>query len=74
MDNFGWYLEMPGAQEKVINGMKMEKPTEVYISPAQVGQWFELGSYQPQQVMKYIYTNYNKVQTLSQGAEKWVLK
>ncbi len=59
--NFPWYLELPGLQERIIQGLKLEKPKYIIFQPFLSGEKFEVGSYQPTLLTEYIFSNYKKV-------------
>lgn len=73
IDNYGWYFEIPGIQQKVINSWKIDPPKFVYVSKPGQGNWYDLGTYQPKEVVKYIKENYIKVDELN-SVEVWKLK
>lgn len=57
-DNFGWYLEIPGVQEWVIEGFVKSPPKTIYRTTPFPGNWFDLGAYQPKKILAYINDNY----------------
>lgn len=73
IDNYGWYFEIPGIQQKMIDGWKIDPPKFVYISKPEQGNWYDLGTYQPKEVVKYINMNYLKVDDIN-SVEIWRLK
>lgn len=72
-DNFGWYLEIPGVQEEIIEGFKKEHLKWVFWKRPQEGPWFELGSYQPQKILKYLRENFQKIDNID-NIEIWETK
>jgi hypothetical protein len=58
--NFPWYFEVHGLQEKVIQGLKMQKPKYVIYQPFLSGAKYQIGSYQPAHLAQYIFSNYKK--------------
>lgn len=57
-DNFGWYLEIPGEQEKVLNRWKENPPEAIYWKKENEGQWYTPGVYQPKKIYDWIEENY----------------
>ena len=53
-DNFGWYLEIPGVQEKIIARWQENPPTAVFTSELQSGNWYDLGTYRPQKIVDWL--------------------
>lgn len=70
-DNFGWYLEIPGIQNWVIEGFKNESPEIVFWRIPSKGQWYELGVYQPKEIVSYIRLNYHKTGNIESDIEIW---
>lgn len=70
-DNFGWYLEIPGVQEWVIEGLENEPPKKILWRIPSPGLWFNLGSYQPKKITEYIKTHYRKTDNIERGIEIW---
>lgn len=54
VDNYGWYLEIPGVQEEIINRWETNKPEIVFTSNIQEGNWYNLGTYRPQKIVDWI--------------------
>ncbi|MEK7169180.1 MAG: hypothetical protein AAB778_04160 [Patescibacteria group bacterium] len=73
IDNYGWYFDIPGIQQKLIDGWKIDPPVYIYWSIPQTGNWYDLGVYQPTEVVKYIRDNYQKIEEQN-GVEIWKLK
>lgn len=57
-DSFPWYLEINGIQEKIIEGIKTEKPQIVIYKPYESRGVFELASYRPQLIANFLDQNY----------------
>ncbi|MDO8619130.1 MAG: glycosyltransferase family 39 protein [Candidatus Daviesbacteria bacterium] len=74
LDNFGWYLEIPGVQEEIISGMEEDQTKFVFWQVPQPGNWYAIGTYQPKQVTDFIRNNFNKVEVLGSGIEIWQKK
>lgn len=53
-DNFGWYLEIPGIQENIIESWNSRGPEHVFTTQALDGNWFDLGTYRPKKILKWI--------------------
>lgn len=72
-DNFGWYFEIPGIQQKMVDGWKIDPPQYIYWSIPKNGNWYDLGTYQPKEVVKYIKNNYQKFEEQNE-VEIWKIK
>lgn len=70
VDNYIWYMEIPGIQDKVINSLNREKPEYIFWQPPLPGQWYEIGTYQPRKVTSYIKEKYKKVSVVER-VEVW---
>lgn len=70
-DNFGWYLEIPGVQEWVIEGLKEDPPRKVIWRVPSEGSWYKLGVYQPQKIVEYIKQYYRQDATIDGVIEVW---
>ena len=57
-DEFPWYLETPGLQEKIVEGLKRTDPKFVIYKPYDFGDQYELGVYKPVKISSYIEENY----------------
>ena len=73
IENYVWHFEMPGMQEKMIEGWKVAPPQYIYWSIPQSGNWYDLGTYQPKEVVKYIKDNYQKIDQ-QENIEIWKLQ
>lgn len=71
IDNYIWYMEIPGIQDKVVEGLDKEKIKYIFWKKPQSGQWFEIGTYQPPKVTAYIKTNYTKFDEINGEIEVW---
>lgn len=58
VDSFPWYLEINGVQEKVIDGIKTQKPGIIVYKPYENKGSFELASYRPALMADYLDENY----------------
>ena len=73
VDNYIWYMEIPGIQQKVIDGFKQEGVKYIFWKNPQPDQWFELGSYQPKQIVDYIRNDYTYLESFN-NIQLWVKK
>lgn len=71
VENFVWYFEIPGMQEKFIKGLDSSK-TIIFKSPPLEGNWFDLRVYQPAKVIDYINSNYRQTYKLKGNIEVWI--
>jgi hypothetical protein len=60
IENYVWHFEIPELQQKMIDGWKIDPPVYIYWSTPKEGNWYDLGTYQPKEVVKYIKINYQK--------------
>ncbi|KKP40660.1 hypothetical protein A2130_03735 [Candidatus Woesebacteria bacterium GWC2_33_12] len=70
-DNYGWYLEIPDQQEKVIKSWKQNPPETIYWKKEKSGNWYEPGVYKPKQITSWIEANYEKDKEISQDIWLW---
>ena len=62
-DEFPWYLETGTLQQTIVNSIKEQKPKYVVSKPYEEGKRFDLGSYKPEKIAKFVDQNYkNKIQ------------
>lgn len=73
-DNFGWYLEIPGVQEWVLEGLENDRPLKILWRTPSFGPWFKPGVYQPEKVVNYINLHYDKDKELEPGLSVWIKK
>lgn len=73
-DNFGWYLEIPGVQEWFLEGFSKNMPEKVFWRIPSTGRWYDLGTYQPQQITQFIRQYYEKTDKIEGGIEVWTRK
>lgn len=71
IENFVWHFEIPGMQEKQIEGFKREEYLTIFRQGPVSGQWYDLGSYQPKEVIDFIEANYKIVNRHKSGVEVW---
>ena len=64
-------MEVPGVQEKVMEGLNKEKIKYIFWKKPEKSQWFELGTYQPPKVTGFIKTNYTKIMEINGSIEVW---
>lgn len=61
IDNFGWYLEIPGVQEQVIAGLEKDQVKFIFWQQPQAENWYDLGTYQPKKIVEFIKSSYQKI-------------
>jgi len=71
-DNFGWYLETPGVQEEIISRWGNNPAKAVFWREPRPGNWFDLGTYQPQKITKWLEGNYTKEEEVEPGIWLWL--
>jgi len=57
-DNFGWYLEILGEQEKILKSWEDNPPGYIIRQIPKSGNWYDLGVYEPEKIVGYIKENY----------------
>lgn len=73
-DNFGWYLEIVGVQEEILERWEGSPPKYVIWRTPSQGNWFDLGVYQPQKIVDFIKSDYTFKGDLIEGIELWQRK
>lgn len=73
-DNYGWYFEIPGVQQSVLDSWKNYSPETILIQTPNQGQWYLIGTYLPKKIMDWINFNYNKLQEVEPGLWLWEKK
>lgn len=71
IENFVWHFEIPGMQEKQIEGFKREEYLVIFRQGPIPGKWYGLGSYQPKKIIDYIESNYEIKGRYESGIEVW---
>lgn len=74
VDNYVWYMEIDGIQEKVIKGLEIENPKVILWKTPIPGNWYDLGTYQPKKIVEYIKDHYQKTGILDKTVEIWILR
>ncbi len=65
IDEFPWYLEIPGLQEKVIEGIEKQNSRFIIFKPYDTGLKYELGVYRPKKITDYLDENYQNLFQIS---------
>jgi hypothetical protein len=73
IENYVWHFEIPELQDKVIDGWKIDPPKYIYWSKPRAGNWYDLATYQPKEIVEYIRENYMKIDEID-DLEVWRLK
>lgn len=74
VESFGWYMESPGVQNQVIRGLENKQTQTVFVKKPKYGNWFDLETYQPKQIIKYIYNKYYLSGIIDESIEIWKRK
>lgn len=61
IDEFPWYLEVPGQQQKVVSSLKSQSPTFLVFKPYDQKDKYGLGSYRPTLIANYLDENYQNL-------------
>lgn len=73
VDNFGWYYEIPDVQTSVLRSWNTNPPDYILWEEAEIGEWYELGTYEPKMITEWILDNYSKQEELQNGVWLWKL-
>ena len=73
VDNFGWYMEIPGVQDNILKGFDQNPPKFIFWQQPTSGNWFDIGTYQPSKIVLYIKNHYQKVDNIN-SVEIWKIK
>ncbi|MFZ5932932.1 MAG: glycosyltransferase family 39 protein [Patescibacteria group bacterium] len=72
VDNFGWVLEIPNLQQGwVIDSWGKNPPGAIFWKKPEEGNWYELGTYQPQKITDWIKKNYTKEEEIDSEVSYW---
>lgn len=70
-DEFPWYLEIEGIQERIVRSLQVQRPKYLIYKPYDSGPKYQIGAYQPQKITNYLEENY---QNLIQISDTLILK
>ena len=59
VDNYPWVFEIPGMQEETIGNWEQNPPKFIIWQPPVSGNWYDIGTYQPQKLTEWIRENYS---------------
>src|SRR6266404_979076 len=71
LDNFGWYLEIAGVQQQVVNSFTNNPPSVIFWRTPDSGSWCDIGTYQPKMITDYIMKNYTRTKEIQKGIWEW---
>ncbi len=71
IDNYVWHFEIPNMQKMQIAAWEKDPPIYILRTPPNLGAWDALGVYQPQEIINYMTTHYDKISLLSDNIEVW---
>ncbi|MBI2327774.1 glycosyltransferase family 39 protein [Candidatus Curtissbacteria bacterium] len=66
-DEFPWYLEIAGLQDRVISGISQSNPRFIVFKPYTVAKRYEIGAYTPEKIANYIEINYQNLYQISES-------
>lgn len=70
VDNYSWYLEIPGVQEQLIEGLKKDGVRVIFRKVPGKGAGYDLNVYQPQKVVNFIKSEFSLKETVD-DIEVW---
>lgn len=73
-DNYGWYWEVPGQQEKAISLWSKNPPAGIYWRDESQGDWYKPGVYRPKLIYNWVQKNYVKEKEIENGVWLWKKK
>ena len=62
---FPWYLELEGIQDRILEGLKQEKPKFIIYKPYDSLLRYEIGGYRPQKIADFVEQNYQNLIKIS---------
>lgn len=71
IENYVWHFEIPGLQEKQIEGFKREENLVIFRQGFASGNWYDLGVYKPVKIIEYIDQNLKLVNKDKSGLQVW---
>ena len=71
IENYVWHFEIPGMEEKLLQGFSLSPPKIIIWSEPRPGPWYDLVTYQPEKVTDWIRTNYKKGEEVESGVFVW---
>ena len=71
LDNFGWYWEIPGVADRVLDRWQLNLPEHVLLEKTHTGNWFDLGTYRPTMVTNWLIENYNQKESVNENLTIW---
>lgn len=74
IENYVWHFEIDRMQEKTIQHWEQDMPSAVLWSTPKHGNWYDLGAYQPKEVVQWIKANYTRTKEAQSGTWLWVRK
>ena len=74
IESYVWHFEIPGMQEKLIEGFEKDPPKLILWTEPKMGQWYDLATYQPVKIAGWIRENYVKEMKVENGVWLWRIK
>ena len=74
VDNYVWYMEIDGMQERVLRGFSSDPPKFIFRKIPKNGNWYDLGVYQPSKIINFVEQNYQKKDIIEDSIEVWIRK
>lgn len=74
IENYVWHFEIPGMQEKQIEGFEKEQNLIIFKKSPNKGNWFDLGVYEPKKIEKYLLKDFIMIDKSEGGIEVWKKK
>lgn len=74
IENFVWHFEIPGMQKRQIRGFEENQNLVIFRQGPMNGNWYDLGTYQPELITSYVNSNFVMVNKSQGGIEVWKRK
>lgn len=71
LDNFGWYWEVPGVEEEILSKWEKNPPEKIFWEPGAIGNWYDLGVYQSDMLVKFLQEHYMLAKEELNGVQIW---
>lgn len=71
IENYVWHFEIPGMEEKLLQGFSQSPPQLIVWTEPKPGLWYELSTYQSEKLTDWIKVNYKRGEEIEKGVFAW---
>lgn len=71
VDNFPWYMELPGVQEQIVDSLEKNHVRYVVFTKFAKGSEYELGVFKPKLIDQYIYDHFKPNSIVTDQIQVW---